>query len=106
MGNPYALVPDAERGPAADSYRIRFEPRLGKWVCPFLMAAINTRVVHRSNALSGYAYGRDFRYSEEMCTGRGPKGLARATAISGGLGAVAALSTTSPGRRLLHRFQP
>ena len=29
-----------------------------------MMAAINTRIVRRSNALLGYRYGRDFRYSE------------------------------------------
>ncbi|HWL85518.1 MAG TPA: saccharopine dehydrogenase NADP-binding domain-containing protein, partial [Polyangiaceae bacterium] len=101
IGDPYALVLDGEAGPESDRYRIRFEPRIGKWVCPFVMAAINTRVVHRSNALSGYAYGRDFRYSEEMCTGRGPAGFARATAVSGGLGAFVALAATGPGRRVL-----
>jgi len=38
------------------------------------MAAINTRNVHRSNALLGHAYGVDFSYDEMMLTGDGDKG--------------------------------
>ncbi|WP_394833466.1 saccharopine dehydrogenase NADP-binding domain-containing protein [Pendulispora rubella] len=105
LRNPYALA-DGERGPEADRYKIRFESRIGKWVCPFLMGAINTRNVHRSNALLGYAYGRDFRYSEEMSTGSGPAGFARATAISGGMATFATLAATSVGRRVIKPFQP
>ncbi|WP_394843932.1 saccharopine dehydrogenase NADP-binding domain-containing protein [Pendulispora brunnea] len=103
--NPYALS-DGERGPDSDRYKIRFESRIGKWVCPFLMSAINTRNVHRSNALLGYPYGRDFRYSEEMSTGSGPAGFARATAISGGMATFATLAATSVGRRVIKPFQP
>ena len=38
------------------------------------MAAINTKNVHRTNALRGYPYGRDFTYSEMMFTGDGAEG--------------------------------
>ena len=34
------------------------------------MAAINTRVVRRSNALLDYGYGRRFAYAEQMSVGR------------------------------------
>ena len=47
------------------------------------MAAINTRIVRRSNALLGYAYGKDFRYSEAMSFGPGPKGLVTASVGDG-----------------------
>ena len=38
------------------------------------MAAINTKNVHRTNALADYPYGRDFTYSEMMLTGDGREG--------------------------------
>ncbi len=46
---------------------------------PFVMSAVNTRIVQRSNALSRQSYGADFRYDEAMLAGNGLKG--RATAI-------------------------
>jgi len=107
LTNPYALTPQARQtGPNADRYKVRFEPRIGKWVCPFIMAQINTRNVHRSNALLDYAYGRDFAYSEEMCTGAGPVGFARAAAVTGGLATFATLAATKVGRRAIKPFQP
>ena len=44
---------------------------LNAWVAPFVMAAINERVVHRSNALSERAYGAGFTYNEGVLTGLG-----------------------------------
>ena len=41
------------------------------WVAPFVMAAINTRNVHRSNFLLRHAYGTDFVYDEMLVTGPG-----------------------------------
>ena len=55
------------------------------WTAPFVMAAINTRIVRRSNALLDYRYGRDFRYSEATSTGSGLGGWCKATAMSLGL---------------------
>ena len=49
---------------------------------PFVMAAINTRVVRRSNALQDWAYGRRFRYREVM--GFGDRRLAPVKAGGGG----------------------
>ena len=89
-GDPYALLPDRkqDRGPdRRDQMGVRFEERLGEWTGPFVMAAINTRIVRRSNALLGFRYGKQFHYSEVMSLGRGAKGLLRAGALTGGLGA-------------------
>lgn len=47
----------------------------GKWTMPFLMEGVNRRVVHRSNALSGYPWGRDFEYREIFLLSRGFKGF-------------------------------
>ena len=55
---------------------------LGLWVAPFIMAAINTRNVHRSNFLLGHAYGADFVYDEMLVTGAGDKGEAIANAVA------------------------
>ena len=38
------------------------------------MAGINTKIVRRSNALSNYNYGKDFKYDEAVMTGKGIKG--------------------------------
>ena len=36
------------------------------WTMPYVMQAIDTRLVNRSNALSGWSYGRNFVFSERM----------------------------------------
>ncbi len=108
LADPYALNPDGERrGPdGPDPMRVRRDRDIGMWVGPFLMAGINTRVVRRSNALFGYRYGRDFRYSEEMSFGRGARGLARASAFTGGLAGLMATANVGWMRALLERKLP
>jgi len=51
---------------------VRYDGGLRMWTGPFAMAGINTRVVRRSNALQGWAYGRRFRYREVTGFGAGP----------------------------------
>ena len=46
-----------------------------RWVAPFIMASVNTRIVHRTHALLGRPWGEDFLYDEAMMTGHGPQGL-------------------------------
>jgi short subunit dehydrogenase-like uncharacterized protein len=103
LGNPYALNPEGERkGPdGSDQKGVRFDRDLGQWTAPFVMAAINTRVVRRSNAILGYPWGKDFRYAEVMSTGKGPRGLARATAITSFLGGFMGAAAIDPIRKLL-----
>lgn len=106
--DPYQLDTAEHRGgpDKTDFSGIAREPRLGMWTAPFLMAAVNARVVRRSNALLGHAYGDDFRYVERMSTGRGAKGLALASAITAGLAAFAAGSQLSPLRKLIEQKLP
>lgn len=103
LGNPYALNPEGERkGPdGSDQKGVRFDRDLGQWTAPFVMAAVNTRVVRRSNAILGYPWGEDFRYAEVMSTGKGPRGLARATAITSFLGGFMGAAAIDPIRKLL-----
>ena len=105
LGDPYALNPEGERdGPdGSDPMGVRYDDDLGMWVGPFVMAAINTRVVRRSNALMGYPYGRRFRYSEEMSFGSGPKGAIRAGAVASLVGAFVAGAAIKPIRVLLQK---
>jgi short subunit dehydrogenase-like uncharacterized protein len=86
LDDPYALDPTPRTGgpDGPDARGVSWEPRLGRWTAPFVMAAINTRVVRRSNALAGHPYGRDFRYTERMTLPAGPAGLPAALAVAGG----------------------
>ena len=59
-----------------------FEEDLGSWSAPFIMASINTKNIHRSNALLGHRYGEDFVYDEMMLTGPGEKGEQIAIAVA------------------------
>ena len=68
------------------------------------MAAINERVVHRSNALAGNAYGSRFTYDEAVMTGTGLKGRLTAVTMVAGLGAFMAGVVIKPVRSLMERF--
>ena len=105
LANPYALVPDGRASIRQPNISTpRRDPESGAWLGPFIMAGINTRIVHRSNALSDYAYGVDFRYDESMRTGRGMKAGLGAFAFVGGLGAFMAGAALPPTRWLMERF--
>ncbi len=108
LGNPYGLDPDpAHGGPErGDARGVRWEPRLKAWTAPFLMAAINTRVVRRSNALAGFQYGADHRYTEQMSLPGNARGLAAAVAITGALAGLLAASQIGPLRKLLEDRLP
>src|SRR5258708_11734090 len=65
------------------------------------MAGINARVVRRSNALQGWAYGRRFRYREVTSFGTGPAGAVQAAAVSAALKAMTAGMAFRPSQALL-----
>jgi short subunit dehydrogenase-like uncharacterized protein len=103
--NAYALDPDPRRRRDArdrDQLGVRFDRDLEQWTAPFVMALINTRVVRRSAALLGY--GSEFRYEEAMGFGRGPAGLVKASAVTGGLGLFVAMANFRPAHPILRRF--
>jgi short subunit dehydrogenase-like uncharacterized protein len=109
MMDPYALDPRrGERGPdGRDQMGVRWDADLAMWTGPFLMAAINGRVVRRTNAMLGYAWGRDFRYREAMSFGKGPRGLLLAAGVSAGTAAGFAAMAIGPLRRMVAgRFLP
>ena len=81
-----------------------FDEDFGVWLAPFLMSGINTRIVHRTNALTHFGYGADFAYDEAVLMGPGVKGrLAASTSAVGAAGFMVA-SALKPTRALLERF--
>ena len=74
------------------------------WLAPFVMASINTRVVHRAHALQGRPYGVQFQYDEATLMGSGLKGRLSAMAMSAGLGAFLGMTSIAPTRAFLERF--
>ena len=80
LSNPYGLNPSGEQsGPdKRDLTSVVYDKNIKSWIAPFIMAGINTRIVRRSNALSNYKYGKDFKYDEAIMTGNGFKGYLEA----------------------------
>ena len=107
LKNPYSLCPPGhdftirQRNVGAEK-----DERLNRWIAPFIMEAINSKVVHRSNALSGNAYGTDFLYEEAMVTGKGSGGKRRAKLTAFGLGAFTAGLAIAPLRWVIGKFLP
>src|SRR6266700_839617 len=108
--DPYALSPDRAAEPDLGDERdldwVSYDSDLGRWVGPFLMAGLNTRVVRRSNALQDWAYGRRFRYREVTGFGASPAAAAQAAAFSTALKAAAAGLAFGPSRALLGQLLP
>ena len=106
--DPYSLYPKGtprggdtrpQQGPGRDA-------DLGMWTAPFFMAAINSKIVRRSNALLDFAYGPDFRYAEASTTGSGASGLLRSLAMSAGTAALLPALAIGPTRRMLEARLP
>ncbi|WP_197374910.1 saccharopine dehydrogenase family protein [Mycolicibacterium baixiangningiae] len=117
MNDPYTLTPDRGAEPdlgAQPDIRWRrgseIAPELaGYWTSAFFMAGVNTRIVRRSNALFGYAYGRRFEYSEVMSVGRSPVAPAVAALATAGNAAVMGLGSRyfrRLPRKLVDRVMP
>jgi short subunit dehydrogenase-like uncharacterized protein len=70
------------------------------------MAPINTRVVRRSNALSGWSYGRQFRYREVRAFRGSVAGAVRAAASVAPVEMLRAGLGWRPTRRFLDRWLP
>lgn len=106
LANPYLLCPPGH--PYKERQRTvkgsEFSDLHQAWCAPFVMAAINERVVHRSNACLDHAYGEHFRYSEGMLMGRGGKGRRRSLMTSFGLGSFMVAVAIKPLRKLLQAF--
>ena len=79
LSNPYSLNPNGyqQGNDRKDLRKVIYDKVSKKWISPFIMASINTKIVRRSNAISGFLYGEEFRYSEATTSGKGIKGKVR-----------------------------
>jgi short subunit dehydrogenase-like uncharacterized protein len=109
-GDPYALSPDRaaepDLGDERDLHRVSYDSELRRWIAPFIMAGLNTRVVRRSNALQRWAYGRRFRYREVTGFGAGPAAALQASALGAAMQVTEAGLGFGPSRALLGRVLP
>jgi short subunit dehydrogenase-like uncharacterized protein len=106
LANPYSLCPEGYR-PKSRQPGVKtaeFDADFGAWTAPFVMSAINTRVVQRSHALLGRPWGEGFTYDEAVLTGRGLKGRAAAVGMAAGLAGFMVAGAVPPARWLLERF--
>jgi short subunit dehydrogenase-like uncharacterized protein len=92
LADPFLLNPEGsaptDLRAHADPLAPRHDSDFDAWLAPFVMAAINTRIVRRSVALAGArsAYAPGMVYQEYLRTGRGPLGAALAAGMAGGIG--------------------
>ncbi|WP_460314513.1 saccharopine dehydrogenase family protein [Aliiglaciecola aliphaticivorans] len=80
--NPFSLTPGFNGPEQPLGNKPIYEEEFNSWSAPFIMAAINTRNIHRSNYLLSHQYGEDFIYDEMMFTGPGDKGKAIAEHVA------------------------
>lgn len=93
LADPYTLSTDRDAEPEFGRQPDlpwrrggKLAPELARiWTTGFLMAPYNTRIVRRSNALLGWAYGHRFRYDESMSVGSSALAPV-ASALFGGVG--------------------
>ncbi len=109
--DPYGLSPDREAEPEPRGVRMsvggaRHSDEADGWIAPFVMAPFNAAVVRRSNALTGWAYGRTLRYREVQRMGRGLRAQAMARAVQPAAAALLAGLAMPPSRFLLDRVLP
>ena len=105
VANPYLLNDDTDV-PSVRQDNVskpEYDSKHKRWLAPFVMASINTRIVHRSNQLSDYAYGRDFKYDEAMWMKDGVKGQLASYGMSAGLVGFATAMIFKPSRELLSK---
>lgn len=104
LQNPYSLVPipQPEEVPADQTWGV-YDKDFGFWTVPFVMAAINTRIVYRSHALLGYPWGPSFRYHETQRHTSGASGRLTAQVYSAGLQVFTGLTAFGPTRKMLEK---
>ena len=105
VANPYLLNDDKDAPNVRQSNvsKPEYDSEHKRWLAPFVMASINTRIVHRSNQLLGYEYGREFKYDEAMWMKDGLKGKLTSYALSAGLLGFATAMMITPSRELLSK---
>lgn len=105
VANPYLLNDDAN-APTTRQKNVskpEYDDDHKRWLAPFVMAVINTLIVHRTNQLLSYEYGREFKYDEAMWMQDGVKGKLMSYGLSAGLLGFASAMMFKPSRELLSK---
>ena len=97
LRDPFALTPGFSGPKQPPGNKPVYDEGLQTWLTPFFMSNINTRNVHRSNALMGFPYGRDFVYDEMQMTGPGEEGEALARRMLAANNRMASSAPPKPG---------
>lgn len=82
LRDPFSLAPGFKGPPQPSGTKPMFDEVLGQWCAPFIMAAINTRNVHRSHFLLGHPWGPGFVDDEMVLAGPGAQGEQLAQALA------------------------
>ena len=83
LKNLYSLCPEGHVNKVRQRLiNVEYDKVFKSWVSPFVMAAINTRVVLRSNALMSPPYAKQFHYDEGTLAGDGKKGRKKAKRLA------------------------
>ena len=97
LADPFSLTPGF-RGPRQPTgSEVAYDEALDAWLSPFVMAAINTRNIHRSNFLLDFSYGEGFTYDEMVVTGPGAEGEAAARGLMTMMAGVGGVGGPKPG---------
>ena len=105
--HPYGLNPTVEQsGPDTPGIQsVVYDETAKTWIAPFMMEAINTRIVRRSHALEGFPYGENFSYDEAIKGGDGEEGKKKAQKIAFQAAALAARPGT-PEKAIMDERMP
>lgn len=106
MLDPYQLCPQTNlyKVPQLSLKGAGYDSVFNAWMAPFVMEAINTRVVLRSSVIGDLNYGQDFTYDEAVLTGHGLRGRLAAIGVSLGIGAMLISFYFNPLRSVLNRW--
>lgn len=105
LTNPYSLCPGQIAKTLQSPIRSAgYDEDFNAWVAPFMMAAVNEPVVHRSNFLKDNGYGKTFTYNEGMLINDGLKGRLKALGITAALGGFMVGAATKPVRKVMQRY--
>jgi short subunit dehydrogenase-like uncharacterized protein len=106
LTNPYIICPPdtVKRPTQSPILSVKYDENAKSWMAPFVMAAVNERVVQRSNAF--LHYHPNFTYNEAMLVGKGVTGYLGATAVTAGIGGFMLAVAVRPLRSLITRFLP
>lgn len=88
----------------SDQTGVVYDKQQNLWTMPFVMAGINTRIVHRSNSLMNFAYGEAFSYDETQSCGSGFKGRMTAYIGTAAIGAIMVGAKYKGSRKILENY--